>query len=313
MAQPPPHAMADSAASSSARSQGSSTAKGRARAAPSASHDRAFAQAAVDPEPHAVGAASQETGDTAPSLHFDPRQGTLLGFELPADVLVSITNDDAQADADPVAQAQTEANAQVARSVKGRSAGGAKPVDEPPSREPAQSNPVVEPDQAAGAPPGQIARPARSERQAASPAAVVAAAGPTPGTLAQTVASLQEALARERLAGDEHWRRARHWLVFALAGIALLLAVAVVQTVALVGFVHHTQAAQQQTQSALNDQQAALSRLASATLALTARAQPVDAAAFASAPGAADTGNAAQRAAKQHPHHVKDKAKPAAH
>ena len=114
------------------------------------------------------------------------------------------------------------------------------------------------------------AEKAAAEKAAAEKTAAEKVAAPPPD-LAQTVASLQEALLQERSAAQERWRRTRHWLALGLAGLVLLFAVSVAQTVALIGFAHRAQAAQQQTQSALNDQQAALTGLASSTSALAAR------------------------------------------
>ena len=123
--------------------------------------------------------------------------------------------------------------------------------------------------QAAPATPAP-ATPAPSPARAPDAAPRALDSAPLPD-LAQTVASLQEALLQERTAAQERWRRTRHWLALGLAGLLLLFAVSVAQTVALVGFAHRAQAAQQQTQSALNEQQAALTGLASSTSALAAR------------------------------------------
>ncbi len=133
-----------------------------------------------------------------------------------------------------------------------------------------------------------------------------------PAELAATVASLQVALSDERRAAEERWRRIRHWLALASAGLVVLFAVSVGQTVALVNFSHRAQTAQQQTQSALNDQQAALAGLASSTSSLAARVGPP--AQPDGAPDAPPAANAAPRPAKHaHTRHPKEKAKPAAH
>lgn len=93
MPRPPLHVMADSAASFSSRSPGARPAKGRARAA-SAGDEHSAARTAVDPQPypHVLRDDAGEAGESAPSLHFDPRQGTLLGFEVPAEAFVSLTS-----------------------------------------------------------------------------------------------------------------------------------------------------------------------------------------------------------------------------
>lgn len=175
----------------------------------------------------------------------------------------------------------------------------------------------AEPAQPADAFPAAPVPPAAPAPSAAPPAgdALRSIDGAVPPDLAQTVASLQEALVQERSAAQERWRRTRHWLALASAGLVLLFAVSVAQTVALVGFAHHAQAAQQQTQSALNDQQAALAGLASSTSALAAR---LDSPLFTvSAPDASVDANGAPRPPKHvkpaHTRHVvKDKTKLAA-
>jgi hypothetical protein len=103
--------MADSAASRSSRSKGSSPAKGRSRAAASGD-DRRAARAAIEPElpvspallePLASTDAGVDASDAAQPPHFDPRQGTLLGFELPPDALEALKREGARADGEGAA------------------------------------------------------------------------------------------------------------------------------------------------------------------------------------------------------------------
>lgn len=268
-------------------------AKRRARAA-SSDDVRRPARVAVEPESRAV----HDIDEAAHVVAVDPRQGTLLGFEPPADAVVALTSEGAAVGGEPTAPAS------VGRAVRGKPAATGKPnagaeldltemaavaeaekaigleLDSPvpveqaePAQQPGYILPVApaEPDT-----PATPATPAASSASSASSARTTDAAARAfdsapPSDLGQTVASLQEALLQERSAAQERWRRTRHWLALASAGLVLLFAVSVAQTVALVGFAHRAQAAQQQTQSALNDQQAALTGLASSTSALAAR------------------------------------------
>lgn len=117
--------MADFAASSPPRSKGSSTAKGRARAASSADVPRP-ARAAVEPESATV----QEAGDALQLPPIDPRQGTLLGFELPPEALALIGSEPGTVEAEAGApvpvpvpvQRDLLAPVQVARVARGKSA-----------------------------------------------------------------------------------------------------------------------------------------------------------------------------------------------
>ena len=361
--------MADFAASSSPRSRGSSTSKGRARAA-SSDDVRRPARAAVEAEPES--ATVQEADDVLQLPPIDPRQGTLLGFELPAEALALIAEEQAPPVAELLAPAQPTrgargkpAESEVADDAREQAAVVEKEVapqvpaesiasipstkttarskrtvaSEPAAVDRAAPEPVLIPDAAQAQPapaatgsengalagarePGLLSpgaalasvrqqaarRPAQTARPSGTPASIEASAPPVPPTpgfavssaavavpeapiapaaqhadaaaqtfdmarpaeLAETVASLQEALAQERLAAQERWRRTRHWLGLALGGLVLLFAISVAQTVALISFSHRAQADQQKTQSALNEQQAALAGLASSTSALAA-------------------------------------------
>ena len=262
---------------------------------------------------------AQDIDATAHVVAIDPRQGTLLGFERPADAAEALIASEGTVDGiEPAAPAP----ASVGRVVRGKPAATEKPnagaeldltgmaavaevesamgfelaspvaveeavvaekaADEKAAAEKAAAEKVVAEKAVAekavaekaaaekAAAEKAAAEKAAAEKAAAEKAAAEKVAAPPPD-LAQTVASLQEALLQERSAAQERWRRTRHWLALGLAGLVLLFAVSVAQTVALVGFAHRAQAAQQQTQSALNDQQAALTGLASSTSALAAR------------------------------------------
>ena len=312
-------------------------------------------------------------GLAAQPPHFDPRQGTLLGFELPEGVLVSTAAEDTLSDAADVEQRQANRavrdgsadgekavsveiveeqlvleqavvaakpvaseqpavgeNAVVAgKPVTSRKATGAgKAATAAKAEAPAKAEAAAKAEAPAKlatsveepvvAKSAEGATPSRARRPAVFPASAatlpeVAPAIPdslAPSPLAQTVASLEAAFAQERRASEERWRRMRHWLALASAGLALLFVICIAQFVALIGFAHRTQAAQLQTQSTLNEQQTALAGLASSTAALSTN-MPTPA-----APDAASTAaNAAQPPAKHtkppHLRHPKEKAKPA--
>ena len=335
-------------------------------------------------------------------MAFDPRQGTLLGFERPADAPTTLTAEQ------PVVEVEPAAPARIDRATRGKPAAVEK-TEEGIGTGQGEQVAVVQAEQAEGlqletpvaadqpaafelaaavekaAVEKAVAEKAAAEKAAAekaaaekaaaekvaaekvaaekaaaervaaekaaaekaaaekaaaekataekaataekpsAPTAPTRTAGDTPRSLdaalpldlAQTVASLQETLAQERAAAHERWRRTRHWLALASAGLVLLFVVSVAQTVALVGFAHRAQAAQQQTQSTLNGQQAALTDLASSTSALAARIEPLPVLSGSALDTSADA-NAAQRPAKHarqgHARHAaKDKSKPAAH
>ena len=314
------YAMADSAASSSSRSPGTSSAKSRARAAAS-SDERGPVRTAVDPAIQGAGAEAQDVdGLAAQPSHFDPRQGTLLGFELPEGVLLSMTataarNDVAVGEAEETERAVQAELGGVEKQVSGRKAARAEKSAEKAVTPATPATPATPPapTQAASATPSKVGR-----IEAPTPSAAVFLGEPSappdsaePTALTRTVASLEAAFAQERGAAEERWRRTRHWLALALAGVALLLAVCVGQIVAFIGFADRSQAAQQQMQSALTEQRAALASMASATAALSAGTQTPEAPETASAPSAAP--QPAKHARLAHLRHPREKAKPAAH
>jgi len=298
--------------------------------------------------------------------HVDPRQGTLLGFELPESLLLSITATGARNDAPATepeeigrADQAEAAGVEEAAAIAVGDATVDAVVDERPvtdrlpvfaektigtEKPVAADTRVVAEKQAAGrkgaraekpitsgtsgtsaapataptpAPAGSAA-PSKARRpEAPTPSAAVfldteslPPASPEPTALTQTVASLEAAFAQERRAAEARWRRMRRWLALALAGLALLLAVCIGQIVAFIGFADRSQAAQQQMQSALTEQQAALAGLASATAALSAGTQTPE------APDAASAASVAPQPAKHpkpaHLRHAKEKAKAAA-
>lgn len=486
MPRPPPHAMADSAASFSSRSRGVRPAKGRARAA-TAGDEHSAARTAVDPQPQlqVLPDDAGEAGENMPSLHFDPRQGTLLGFELPAEAFVSMTAGGQRAAGEPVgvteganlpgSNALAEGKPVTAEEpiVEERPATAQKPiVEEKPStaQKPiVEEQPATAQDPVAGENPAAAQQPVAGEtpvaadkravaRRAGGPArtaaarkntsaaphgakgahgavdtraadhaatsskaetpeldqqaeasaakAQVSAGSPDDASLAsqrvpllspgaalasvrqqgarrsadatraaakgvaaqpgampmsagditragraaqvlplppaeqpalaggaehetpqpfdapeanmltQTVASLQAVFDQAQHAAQARWRRTRHWLALTLAALAVLLIVSVAQTVALIGFVHRSEAAQQQAQSALSQQQAALASLASAVSALPARGQGVERS-TSPADGAAAPATTAQQPAKRatgtHARHAAERSKAATH
>lgn len=345
-------------------------------------------------------------------LPFDPRQGTLLGFELPADAPMSMAEPLAMAQNEPETALQVEPgstmggksdSARTLDAMVDADAVAAGALKKPAAREKAAAaqNPVIREKATKKAPektngservasekrmraakphmPAQAARPeplpgkfAESfdtakdaspeprESKLLSPGAALAsvreqsvrrpAAAPRPGgspaeehaarpaqaayafpvpaaalaasteriedekprpfdtappaEWAATVASLREALIEERRAAEKRWRRTRHWLIVMSAGLVVMFAASVAQTVALVSFSHRAQTVQQQIQSALNDQRAALAGLSSTTSALAARIAPA-----AQADSAAETpsaANALQRPVRHlHARHLK--------
>jgi hypothetical protein len=356
----------------------------------------------------------REPSEMVPVPQFDPRQGTLLGFELPSDALASMTEPLASAQDEPATLPQADpgdaahgksepASGDQADAVKvaagatkkavarakapaaeraatprqsAASAKRASPAKSSPREQPAQPEPISTKAAIAGdslndtsrldsrestllSPGAALAsvreRPARrpigtarpsgstsadQEARAAQPehalpvppavqrafagsiAGMASLAGDVPDVpnvsegappaeRAGTVAALQEALLEERRAAQARWRRTRHWLALSSAGVAVLFAVSVAQTVALVRFSHRAQAMQQQTESALNDQRAALAGLASMTSALAARGVPL--AQPDAAPDSSSAAHVAKRPAKHsHKHHLKEQAKLAA-
>lgn len=296
----------------------------------------------VPESPPVPEAANAEPGDASLVLPFDPRQGTLLGFEFPADALEALTKDGASAEsevrmpANLQADGVTRSNAPVGEMspapaepvLKGNPATEVEPrredeqatlVDDvaamataktPAAEKPLAGRPATAKKAADGAPmsaasakpdlPEKPEKPAplpkaAASRQAARPVAQMKEPAPSPNpasasparaglvargasseasetaALARTVASMQEALEHERLAGEQRWRRMRNWLAAALVGVAVVLLASIGQTVALVGSAHQAEAARQQALTAVNEQQAALANLASAISALSAR------------------------------------------
>lgn len=315
-----------------------------------------------------------EAGENMPLLHFDPRQGTLLGFELPAEAFVSMTprgqraagvpvgvteganlpgGSSALAEEKPVTAqkpiAEEKSVTAQAPIVAAGSPDGASPASErvpllspgaalasvrqQGARGPADAMRTAAKGTAAQA--GAIPMSAGDSNRAGNSAQVLAlppaeqpafTGGPEHETvqpfdgldanaLTQTVASRQAAFDQAQHAAQARWRRTRHGLALTLAVLALLLIVSVAQTVTLIGFVHRSEAAQQQVQSALSQQQAALASLASAIPALSARGQGAERSASPT-DGAAPATTApqpAKRATGAHARHTAERAKPAAH
>jgi hypothetical protein len=289
--------------------------------------------------------------------HVDPRQGTLLGFELPESLLLSLTATGARNDAPAAEPEESEravqaegAGVEEAAAIAVGDATVDAVVDERPvtDRLPdfaettiGTDKPVAADTRVAAEKPAAGRKGARAEKpimlatsgapaapasaalskarrpEAQAPSAAVfleteslPPASPESTALIKTVASLEAAFVQERHAAEARWRRTRHWLALALAGLALLLAVCIGQIVAFSGFADRSQAAQQQMQSALTEQQAALAGLASATAALSAATQTPE------APDAASAASAAPQPAKHtrpaHLRHAKEKARAAA-
>jgi hypothetical protein len=247
----------------------------------------------------------------------------LLGFELPEGMLLSVTataarNDAAAVEAEATERAVQAELAGVEKPVSGRKAARAEKSAEEPVTPAIAATPATPATAPAPAQAASAAPPKASRTEAPTPSAAVFLGEPSPPpdsaeptALTRTVASLEAAFAQERRAAEERWRRTRHWLALALAGVALLLAVCVWQIVAFIGFADRSQAAQQQLQSVLTEQQAALASMASATAALSAGTQAPEAPEAASAPSAAP--QPAKHARLAHLRHPREKAKPASH
>lgn len=200
------------------------------------------ASATVGWQPHAARAGAPEPDVAADSMDIDPRQGTLLGFEVPAGMIVAMTNESEQAQAEPA----------VPMELVG----------------PARDTPTVEQERTMADTSSIGETPAAIERSIAPAASPIHEGSfefdrPDPSDVAMTLASLEDAFVEEQREAAERWRRTRRWLTFALAGLALLLVVAVAQTVALIGFAHGVQATQDQQQATLSQQQATLASLTS--------------------------------------------------
>lgn len=226
-----------------------------------------------------------ERDGAALSMPFDPRQGTLLGFEVPADLLVAKADEDAPTDVEPAAPADAEPAAPA----------DAEPAAPAEPQGPVGGQRVTEGKAAITEKSSMDEKPVAIERSPAveEPVAPEGSRGfdrTATSAIAMTVASLEEAFVEERGAADERWRRTRRWLAVAVGGLALLLVVCIAQTIALIGFAHSVQDTQAQLQSAVNQQQAALANLASAPSALATGLQSTDG--QVSAPDAASAASA---------------------
>jgi hypothetical protein len=252
--QPLSHVMADSAAAPFSLSEPSLPSKRRSPAA-SSSDERQPRSTAIERQLQAARADATGSNDAAYLVDIDPRQGTLLGFELPADMIAAMANEREPAGANPAVPLE---------------AGG-----------PARGTSIVEQERTMAKTSSIGDQPAAIEQSSASatPPTLEAPFGldqPDPNAIAMTLASLEDAFVEARLETAERWRRTQKWFAFALAGLALLLVVSVVQTVALIDFAHSVQTGQEEVQTALNQQQATLASLTSVVSAPPAGLRSTD-------------------------------------
>jgi hypothetical protein len=178
-------------------------------------------------------------------MNLDPRQGTLDGFELPAEALSSLREREEKEPTRPVSDAGDSVAIEEA-AVKSPS--GAS------SRRQAVARKSTEP-AARGA---NVAEVADASSQRAYDA------------LTQSVAALQAALAGERRAADESRRRTRQLVVAALAISLLVGVLSVVQTVVAVRASEASAAAEQKTTALLRAQQTELAAFVDAASAASA-------------------------------------------
>jgi hypothetical protein len=226
-------------------------------------------------------------------MNLDPRQGTLDGFELPADALASLREREAlgasaeqesvgqepplrqpahQPPAKAVRDTATIPTAPVCKEpippVAGASAAGSTEAIRPPAL---SETPLRSTDAADTA--GVTA--AEGQPAAGRPLERAASAGPTadapPGDpLAQNMAALQAALADERRAARESRRLATRLVSIAMATLLVVLVLGVAQTLVSMRVARESVAAQQKTEVLLRAQQTELAAFVNAASAASA-------------------------------------------
>lgn len=231
------------------------------------------------------------------TLNLDPRQGTLAGFEVPADALDSLrARAEAQRAAaereaetvplspDPEAGVGTPAlhepapasmRAQVIPQPAGARIADIAAylrVDDAGSADPAQAGPArnrLQPAKRAwtsGAAQGSSSSSSLAPPSADSPAsgsadaigAAQVAQTASTAALAETVAALSRSLAEERRAAAASRRRSARLLTIMACASVLMLALAIAQFVVLARVARESAAAQQKTEALLRSQQLAL-------------------------------------------------------
>ncbi|PTB22772.1 hypothetical protein C9I57_03220 [Trinickia symbiotica] len=257
--------MADSAASSTSGLPRPATTKRRARAASSETDNRpARAALSVEEAVQTVGRAAEGAGaaveksvDLVPAdetlavaqmahtMNLDPRQGTLDGFELPAEALSSLREREEKEPTRPVSDAGDSVAIEEAAVKSPSGASSRRQAIARKSTEPA----------ARGA---NVAEAADASSQRAYDA------------LTQSVAALQAALVDERRTADESRRRIRQLVVAALAISLLVGVLSVVQTVVALRASEASAAAEQKTAALLRAQQTELAAFVDAASAASA-------------------------------------------
>jgi hypothetical protein len=327
--------MADSAASSTSRSSGPATTKRRARAT-SSNENKHSSRAAIALEPDEpvspvldTGRESEEQGNAqhvdlpagddaqgqvqdepqAPS--FDPRQGTLLGFEMSEEAPVSVS-DEAGAGAnegEPIKQSQpiepsaspsvpaVDAVAAVAEVAPASVDESASLLTQPISQ---QSEPSM--GISTEAESQRITRnaPSRATNTATSTSRRQAAPAQIPeftlrpervtdalsaSAFADAMASIHRTLADERSEATKRAARANRMLTLAVVALIVSVLLGVAQAVALRRLAQESAADQQRLESLLVKQQAALAAVADAASSAAAAAREPAIAAGASAAG----------------------------
>ncbi|NRO97295.1 hypothetical protein GWC77_15325 [Paraburkholderia sp. NMBU_R16] len=230
------------------------------------------------------------------TLNLDPRQGTLAGFELPADALDSLR---ARAEAQRAAAAEREAEtmppptpetgaaspalhepapasmraqvipqpagariADIAAYLRVDDAAQSGPADGParnrlqPAKRGWTSGPAQGPSSSSSLAPPSADSPASGSADAIEAAQVAQTA--STAALAETVAALSRSLAEERRAAAASRRRSVRLLTIMACASVLMLALAIAQFVVLARVARESAATQQKTEALLRSQQLAL-------------------------------------------------------
>lgn len=197
------------------------------------------------------------------AMNLDPRQGTLAGFELPADALDSLRAHVAMPVTDEPAAVPIQMAFDGTASELGAAVPDAKPAVESASAsldQTSASAPVIEaaPTRRERRPLTRQQPPGRASDAQAQAQASAPAPAPTSAALTETLAELSHALAETRRAAADSRRHITRLVIFVLAVSSLLLALSVVQMIVLVRVGHASVAAQEKTEALLRSQQSAL-------------------------------------------------------
>jgi hypothetical protein len=284
------------------------------------------AQGHVQDEPHATG--------------FDPRQGTLAGFEVPAEVLASLSGEMRAAVSEGEQGQQDQQDQQDQQGQQGQqSQAASEPLVSAPAEsvltpfgdstpqpmQPTSGQSETSPPPDASAQriartaPNRSPNAATTRRQPAAQLAEraarldLAADALSAAAFAEAMGAVHDALASERDEAVKRAGRMARMLSIAMVALIVLVLLGVAQTVLLLRLSREAAADRQRTESLLLDQQSKLTALAEATSAAVASARaPVNAAATAlptPQPAHLDAEPRAARAKPAHAHRSKDKTK----